>query len=374
VQFARLGIGGADPDTFNRLSVNSPASLLNNDGAGHEVTINKAATGDDASVAFKVGFSARALMGLLGSAAWSLKVSPDGSAFADALIADPDTARVELPQPLVLGGQAAMPAAPPAGRLALYARSRVGSLWPEVRRPSGRDFPLQPHLGVNRIATWSPNTTTSIIGSGLPNTLVGTRSTPAITATSLATSMRRWRVTSAAAANSAAEDRSQQPACLRGAVPGMGGFTFVTRVSLVTLQAAGMGFFGLIGSTTALATTLTLAAVVNAVGVGFEIGTHANLQVVSNDAAGSPALVDCSSGFAVATGGVFTVFLSAPANGSGVWVRVVNEDTGDVFETEVTADLPADTQVLSPRLYLNNGGVAAAVAYECAGLYIETDF
>jgi hypothetical protein len=55
-------------------------------------------------------------------------------------------------------------------------------------------------------------------------------------------------------------------------------------------------------------------------------------------------------------------------------VRAVNEVTGAVFEQEITADLPANTQFLSPRLYLNNGATAAAVAYDCAGLYLETDY
>ena len=40
-----------------------------------------------------------------------------------------------------------------------------------------------------------------------------------------------------------------------------------------------MGFFGLYGSAAALATTLTLAAVINALGIGFQRGTHANWQL-----------------------------------------------------------------------------------------------
>ena len=43
-------------------------------------------------------------------------------------------------------------------------------------------------------------------------------------------------------------------------------------------------------------------------------------------------------------------------------------------EQEITADLPAATQFLSPRLFLNTGATAAAVAYDCAGVYLETDF
>ena len=48
--------------------------------------------------------------------------------------------------------------------------------------------------------------------------------------------------------------------------------------------------------------------------------------------------------------------------------------SGAVFEQEITADLPANTQFLSPRLFLNTGTTAAAVAYDCAGVYLETDF
>ena len=77
---------------------------------------------------------------------------------------------------------------------------------------------------------------------------------------------------------------------------------------------------------------------------------------------------------AIALGGVLTLFIAAPPNGSSVWVRAVNEVTGAVFEQEITTDLPANTQFLSPRLFLNTGATAAAVAYDCAGLYLETDY
>jgi hypothetical protein len=55
-------------------------------------------------------------------------------------------------------------------------------------------------------------------------------------------------------------------------------------------------------------------------------------------------------------------------------VRVVDEVSGDIFEQQITTDLPAVTQFLGPRLYMNNGTTAAAVAFDCSGLYIETDY
>ena len=369
-----LGLGGATADSYNRVSVNSPALLFNNAGAGIEATVNKAAAGNDAAFAFKTGFSVRALIGLLGNDDFSFKVSPDGSAFFDAIKVDRTNGQVELPQPTILPGLSAAPSPPPSGKAAVYARNRAGAPWIDVMRPSGRDFPLQPHFRVNRIANWSPSFTTTITTEGLPITSVGTVSHPTLAATNLAASMRRWRLTSAVVVDSAAEQRSSGWACWRGNAAGLGGWTFVTRISLTTLQATGMGFFGLYGSTAALATTLTLATVINCIGIGFQRGTHTRWQLVANDGTGAPTLTDMGASFAIATGGVLTLFIAAPPNGSSVWVRVVDEVSGAVFEQEITADLPANTQFLSPRLFMNNGATAAAVAYDCSGVYVETDY
>lgn len=78
--------------------------------------------------------------------------------------------------------------------------------------------------------------------------------------------------------------------------------------------------------------------------------------------------------FGIATVGVLTIFIAAPPNGSSVWVRVEQEVSGAVFEQQITADLPANTRYLSPQLFMNNGATAAAVAYDCSGVYAETDF
>jgi hypothetical protein len=299
---------------------------------------------------------------------------PSCPVFFDAIRIDRMSGQVELPQPTILPGLRAAPTPPPAGKAAVYARNRAGPSWIDVMRPSGRDFPLQPHFEVNLIANWSPSTGTTINSEGLPITSVRTVSTPTLAATNLAASMRRWRLTWAAVVDSVADQRSAGWACWRGNAAGLGGWTFVTRISLTTLQATGMGYFGLYGSTAALATTLTLAAAINCIGIGFQRGTHANWQLVANDGTGAPTLTDLGAAFAIATGGVLTLFIAAPPNGSSAWVRVVDEVSGAIFEQEVTIDLPAATQFLSPRLYMNNGATAAAVALDCAGVYVETDY
>lgn len=62
------------------------------------------------------------------------------------------------------------------------------------------------------------------------------------------------------------------------------------------------------------------------------------------------------------------------SNAAEVGIRVVEEVSGAVVEYTLSTDLPPATQLLSPRNYLNNGGTAAAVSYDCSGLYVETDF
>jgi len=272
----------------------------------------------------------------------------------------------------------ALPAAPdppPAGKLAVYARDRAGAGWLDVQRPSGRFFPLQPHFGVNRVATWAPSVSTTVNTNGMPRTAVGTVATPTLTTTNLSTSMRRWRVTSAATASAVGEERSAGWVCWRGNAEGLGGWNYVNRLSLTTLQATGMGFFGLYGSISALATTLTLATVLNCIGIGFQRGTHTNWQLVHNDGTGAPTLIDLGASFPVASmTNVLTLYIAAAPNGADIGVRVVEEVSGAAVEFTITTDIPAATQLLSPRNYMNNGATAAAVAYDCSGVYVETDY
>lgn len=112
----QLGVA-ATADATNRLTVSSPATLLNHAGGGHQLKLNKAAAADTASLLFQTGFGGRAEMGTAGSDDFSVKVSADGATWFTGLEADAGTGEVTLPQPLHLGGQAADPATPPNGTL-----------------------------------------------------------------------------------------------------------------------------------------------------------------------------------------------------------------------------------------------------------------
>ncbi|MFN4202537.1 MAG: DUF2793 domain-containing protein [Tabrizicola sp.] len=112
----QLGVS-ATPDATNRLTVSSPATLLNHAGSGHQLKLNKAVASDTASLLFQTGFGGRAEMGTAGADDFSIKVSADGSGWSTALVSDAATGEVTLPQPLHLGGQASDPVAPADGTI-----------------------------------------------------------------------------------------------------------------------------------------------------------------------------------------------------------------------------------------------------------------
>ncbi|QUS39304.1 DUF2793 domain-containing protein [Tardiphaga alba] len=101
-QAAHLGIN-TTADATNRLSIKSNAVLLSHDdvtpGTGDvRMVLNKSAAAKDAALVLQTGFSARALLGTLGSDDLAVKVSADGSTFKDALTIDRASGQVSLAQ------------------------------------------------------------------------------------------------------------------------------------------------------------------------------------------------------------------------------------------------------------------------------------
>lgn len=86
----RLGVN-TSADSTNRLAVSAAATLLTHAGNGHQLKLNKAASGDTASLLYQTNWSGRAEMGLSGDDHWRLKVSPDGAAWTDALTVNAST-------------------------------------------------------------------------------------------------------------------------------------------------------------------------------------------------------------------------------------------------------------------------------------------
>jgi hypothetical protein len=86
-QVAKLGINAPADDT-NRLSVASEAVLFSNASAGVHLKVNKHSSSDTAALLYQTGFSGRAEVGTTGDDKLHIKVSPDGSAWTEAVVVD----------------------------------------------------------------------------------------------------------------------------------------------------------------------------------------------------------------------------------------------------------------------------------------------
>jgi Protein of unknown function (DUF2793) len=96
-QQSKLGIN-ATADAANRFVVASTGTLFNHDGQGHQLKVNKATSGDTASLLFQDAYSGRAEVGIAGGDDFSIKVSPNGSVWKTALAVDRTTGIVSMPQ------------------------------------------------------------------------------------------------------------------------------------------------------------------------------------------------------------------------------------------------------------------------------------
>jgi hypothetical protein len=163
--FDTLGIN-ATADETNRLALSAPASLFNHAGAGHQVKVNKAEAGDTASFLFQTGFSGRAELGTSGDDSFHFKVSPDGSAWHEALLIDKDTGEVSFPSGVDIEnpglpaggatGQVLAKASNDDGDVAWATPSGGGDMLASMYDPNGIEadvFDRANHTGVQAIST-----------------------------------------------------------------------------------------------------------------------------------------------------------------------------------------------------------------------------
>lgn len=105
-----VGLSGYYADGINELGVKATSILFDRKTAHIRALFNKAAPGDDASFGFETNYSPRALLGLLGDDNFTIKVSPDGSAFTVAISIDKTTGAVTVAALTANGAVALSPA------------------------------------------------------------------------------------------------------------------------------------------------------------------------------------------------------------------------------------------------------------------------
>ena len=121
-----VGLAGYTADANNALGVLGTACLFAASVDSMRFGFSKVAAANDATLSFQTNFSARALLGTTGSDAFQLKVSPDGTTFYQAFVADPATGNLAFKALLGLAtyAVASLPASAFNGAFAFASNGR----------------------------------------------------------------------------------------------------------------------------------------------------------------------------------------------------------------------------------------------------------
>jgi hypothetical protein len=239
--------------------------------------------------------------------------------------------------------------------------------------PAGANYSFQPFLGVEKVGWLIPNGNgTTITAIGISNTTTGTATTRNVATTNLATSLRRLAFVSAATAGSSAGTRNNAAQFYRGNLAGRGGFLFIARFTLDTVQTSMRWFVGMLNAATVIG-NVNPSTLTNMFGFGIDSG-QTTVRFFFNDGAGTATALDLGASFPATTVDVvYEVRLFSAPNGSDIFWSVERLDTGTLSEGSVNTDIPTNTTLLSPQLWINNGTTAAAVGIGVVNVYIETD-
>lgn len=267
----------------------------------------------------------------------------------------------------------AAPPVPSAG-VTLFARFRAGRRMAAQVGPSGLDYSFQPAFFANKITLWTAQgngTTVSTINFGVSNT--GTATLRNVAVTNFSTSLRRLAFVSAATAGVSCGTRHNLLQFYRGDVAGRGGFFYVARFVIDTVLANMRWFVGLYGSAAVIG-NVNPSSLTNIIGFGIDSG-QTTVRFFNNDGAGTATATDMGASFPATTAAVvYEIRIFCAPNGSTVYYSIERLDSAALVEGSVTTDIPANTQLLSPQIWMNNGAAgAAAVAVAVVSQYMETD-
>lgn len=273
---------------------------------------------------------------------------------------------------MLMSALAADPSTPAAGKMKTFASNYAGRPRLCVLDEDGQRKILQVNFGTRNIAWIMPGTSSTICVSGAALTTNGTVTHPAPAAGGLLAGAYRTRIASSATAGNNASILMSVLRAWAGDAAGRGGYFFSCRFATSTALAQQRLFVGLAGSVTAIA-NVNPSTLTNVIGIMYD-SAETTLHFGSNDGAGSCVRVDLGANFPVSATAVYEVAIFMPPNGTTVYWHVINVGTGNVAtgSTAVAADLPANTQFLTPELWVNNGTTASAAQLEFMSVYLET--
>jgi hypothetical protein len=212
-------------------------------------------------------------------------------------------------------------------------------------------------------------TTVALVSFG--NTTTGVVTARTVATTNLSTSLRRLAFVSAALAGSSAGTRHAALQFFRGnGTAGVGGFLYVARFVIDQTQADMRWFVGL-HSSGAVIGNVNPSTLLNFVGFAID-SAQTTVRFMRNDGAGAATAIDLGASFPATTAtAVYEARIWCRPNGADIFYSLERLDVQQYIEGSVSTDIPANTTLLSPQIWMNNGLTAATVTIAVMNQYIE---
>lgn len=232
--------------------------------------------------------------------------------------------------------------------------------------------------GCHKMVFMPGNTTGATATWGVQVTVTGNVTAPGKSTSSKFMFSNRWEtLVTAPATTAVAGFRCNTQNYGFGNSAGMGGYYFngvagpATGVSTSTHR-----FFWGMTQSIANPTDAQPSAQISCFGIGYD-AADANLQFMHNDASGTCTKVDLGSNFPVPTSdrsSFWRLIMYSPSNTQEVYYKVIDMLDGDVYTGVATTDLPAKTDIFSPRGYASVGGTSSVIGFAIQHLEIFCDF
>lgn len=250
----------------------------------------------------------------------------------------------------------------PTDTLKIFARKVAGRMTPKYIGPSGIDQVFQDKISENSQLLYLPNNTTTMsLNYGGAWVSGGTISHPTVstTAPAIYSQMKRTRFANVVTTTNQVLGVNQAAVhkrFWRGNAAGLGGFNFHARFAIGLWPAATVRLFvGLNGQATAWVASDTLAGD----GCGFWHDTTEAASVltfVTRDNSTTTKSSAITLAANLQAGQVFDAYIWSPPNGSAIYYRLVELNTGTLLvDSSTTTTIPRNTIFMSPEIAMSNG-------------------
>jgi hypothetical protein len=233
---------------------------------------------------------------------------------------------------------------------------------------------LQPSFFGNKIGLWTAlgnSTTVTVINIG--NSATGTATARNVGTGTFAAQLRQLAYVSAGTAGASCGTRHNLAQFWRGNQARFGGFYYRARFVIDTVVAGMRWFVGMLNGTAVIG-NVNPSTLINMIGFGIDAG-QTTVRFFNNDGSGTATATDLGANFPATTAAVvYDVTLFCAQNGALIGWSCERLDSSFLSTSTVSTDIPANTTLLAPQVWMNNGATASAVAISVVQQYVETDY